>query len=55
MSEHLWTVNMLIGPKHDLNHHGSSFVTFFDDFERKLTRKILSQYYLKSWDCLLTY
>ena len=28
-SEHLWTVNMLKGPKHCLNLHGSSFVIFF--------------------------
>ena len=28
-SEHLWTFNMLKGPKHCLNLHGSSFVIFF--------------------------
>ena len=33
--EHLWTVNMLNGPKHCLNLHGSIFLTFFDHSERK--------------------
>ena len=42
VSEHLWTVNMLKGPKHFLNLHGSIFVRFFDDFERKSARKFLS-------------
>ena len=33
VSEHLWTVNMLKGPKHCLNLHGSVFVIFFDHFQ----------------------
>ena len=32
---------MLIGPKQGLNQHGSSFVTFFDDFERESARTIV--------------
>ena len=40
--ENLRTVNALIGPKHCLNQHGRGFIIFFDDFERKLVRKILS-------------
>ena len=35
MSKHLWTVNMLKGPKNCLNPDGSIFVTFFDHFENK--------------------
>ena len=35
MSEDLWTVNMLKGPKDCLNPHGSIFVRFFDYSERK--------------------
>ena len=35
MSKHLWTVNMLKGPKDCLNPDGSIFVTFFDHFENK--------------------
>ena len=30
VSEHLWTVNILKGPKHDLNPHGGFFVIFFE-------------------------
>ena len=29
VSEHLWRVNMLKGPKHWLNFHSSFFVNFF--------------------------
>ena len=39
--EHLWAVNMLNAPKHCLNLHGSIFVMFFYDSERKSGRKIL--------------
>ena len=42
MSEHLWGVNMLKGTKHCLNKHGSIFVVFFDQYEKKPPRKILS-------------
>ena len=35
VSEHLWTVNMLKGPKHCLNLHGTVFVIFFDHSQRK--------------------
>ena len=55
VSQHLWPVNMLKGPKHCLNLHGRILVTFFDHSERKSAQKILFYYYLKSWDCLLTY
>ena len=41
VSEHLWTVNMLKGPKHCMNLHDSIFVTFFDHFERKSVPKNL--------------
>ena len=42
VSEQLWTVNVLKGPKSFLNMHASIFDIFFDDFERKSVRKILS-------------
>ena len=35
VSEQLWTVNMLKGPKDCLNLQGSIFVKFFDHSERK--------------------
>ena len=41
VSEHLWTVNMLNGPKDCLNLHGSIFVRFFHHSERKSRPKIL--------------
>ena len=33
--EHLWTANMLKGPKHFLNLHSSIFLIFFDHSERE--------------------
>ena len=42
VSEHLWAVNMLRGPKNILNQNASNFVVFFDQYERKSARKILS-------------
>ena len=41
VSKHLWTVNMLKGPKHCLNSHGTIFVIFFYYSETKYSRKIL--------------
>ena len=41
VTEHLWTANMLKGPKHCLNLHGRIFVIFFDHSERKSAQKIL--------------
>ena len=41
MSEHLWKVNMLNGPKDCLNLQGSIFVIFFDHSEMKSAPKIL--------------
>ena len=41
VSEHLWTLNILKGPKHCKNLHGSIFITFFDHSERKSARKYL--------------
>ena len=41
MSEDLWTVNMLKGPKDCLNLHVSVFVIYFDYSERKAAQKIL--------------
>ena len=41
LSEHLWTVNMLKGPKHWLNMHGSIFFIIFDHSERKPAPKTL--------------
>ena len=35
VSEHLWTINMLNGPKHCLNPHDSIFVIVLDRSERK--------------------
>ena len=55
VSERLWTVNMLNGPKHCLNPHDSIFVIFFDHSQRISAPKTFFQKYLKSWDCLLTY
>ena len=46
VSEHLWTVNMLKGPKDCLILHGSIFVIFFDHCETKPAPPILSYYYL---------
>ena len=55
VSEHLWVVNMLKAPGHCLTLHSSIYVIFFDQSEIKTARKILPLYYLKSWDCFLTY
>ena len=41
VSEHLWTVNMLKGPKDCLNLHDRNFLIFFDHSERKNVRKII--------------
>ena len=41
VSEHIWTVNMLKGPKHCLNINGSIFVIFFDHSEKKSAPNIL--------------
>ena len=41
LSEDLWAVIMLKGPKDSLNMHGSIFVIFSDHSERKRARKIL--------------
>ena len=38
VSENLWTVNMLKGPKHCLNLHGSNSVIFFEHYKRTLLR-----------------
>ena len=48
VSEHLWTVNMLKGPKECLNLQGSIFVIPFDNSERKSARKPLFLVYLES-------
>ena len=40
MSEHLWMVNMLKGPKDYLNMHGSIFVIFYDQSEKNSAQKI---------------
>ena len=53
LSEHLWTVNMLKGPKHCINLHCSIFVNFFDHSEKISAGKALFKEYLKHWDCLL--
>ena len=42
MSEHLWAVNMLRGPKNILNQNASILIVFFDQYEKKAARKILS-------------
>ena len=39
VSEHLWKINMLNGPKHCLNPHGSIFVIVLDRSERKSAGK----------------
>ena len=41
VSEHLWTVNMLKGPKDCLNLHSIIFVIFFDHSQIKWAPKIL--------------
>ena len=38
---HLWTVNILKGPKHCLNLHGSIFVIFSDHSEKQSAQKNL--------------
>ena len=40
-SQHLWTVNMLNGPKHCLNTQGSIFVIAFDRSEKKSAQKTI--------------
>ena len=40
VSEHLWTANMLKGPKHCLNLHGIIFIIFFAHSERQSGQKI---------------
>ena len=42
MSEDLWAVKMFRGAKQWLNQHGSIFVVFFDQYEKKSAQKILS-------------
>ena len=42
VSEHLWGVNILNGPKHCWNVHGSSLVICFDHSERNSVKKYLS-------------
>ena len=39
VSEELWTVNVLKSPKPFLNLHGSIFVRFFDNSEKKISPK----------------
>ena len=39
VSEHLWTVNMLKGPKHCLNLHGRIFSHIFWSYRRKISSK----------------
>ena len=39
VSEHLWRVNMLKGPKHCLNLDGSIFLIFCDHPEKKISSK----------------
>ena len=39
--ENIRTVNMLKGPKHCINLHGSIFFTFFDYSEKESARKTL--------------
>ena len=40
MSEHLWIVNMLKGPKDYLNLHGIILLILFDHSQRKSAQKI---------------
>ena len=41
VSEQLWTVSMLKGPKDNLNLHGSIFAIFFVQSETRSAQKIL--------------
>ena len=41
MSEHLWTANLLKGPKDNINLHATIFVIFFDHSEWKSAPKAL--------------
>ena len=41
LPEHLWTVNVLKGPKHFLNLNSSIFLMFFDHSERERTPRTL--------------
>ena len=40
VTEHLWTANMLKGPKDCLNLHGNIFVIFLAHSEKKSSQKI---------------
>ena len=42
VSEHFWVVKMLKAPKQCLNPHGGCLAIYFDVFNTKSTRKILS-------------
>ena len=53
--EHCSTVDMLKGPKHCWNLHGSTFVIFSHHSERNTVGKCFPRWYLKSWDILLRY
>ena len=41
LSEHLWAVNILKGPKDCLSLNGSFFVMFFDPSDKKSAPKVL--------------
>ena len=47
VSEHLWTVNMLKGPKHCLNMDGSIFVMFLITLKKNHLQKV---YFRSIWN-----
>ena len=55
VSEHPFTVNMLVNPKHLWNLHHRTFKIFFDHSEEKWLGKYLPFWSLKSLGCLLTH
>ena len=55
VSEDHSTTNTLNGPKHCWNLHDSTFIIMIDHCEGNWVGKSFSSWYVKSYDCLLTY
>ena len=55
VSEDPLTSNVVIGPKHCWNLNGSTITIFIDPYEGCSRSKSLSEWYEKSYDCLLTH
>ena len=55
VSEHCSTANIIMGPKYCWNLHQHTFIIFSHHSYGNGVGKCLSQWYLKSLDCLLTH